>query len=80
MQISSLAGYVSRHSRISAIITKISRHGSNILLQLNNKCKVLSMQVQCSSFIMLCLGAIVMDHVIRESCYKVTILQKNIEK
>ena len=37
------------------------------------------MQVQCKPFIMQCLGSIVMDHVIDESCYKATtcILQKN---
>ena len=33
--------------------------------------------VQCSLFITLCLGSIRMDQVIRKSCYKGTILQRN---
>ena len=36
--------------------------------------------VQCSPFIMLCLGSIGMDHVISEPCYKGAILQRKYRK
>ena len=36
--------------------------------------------VQCSPFIMLCLGSIGNDHAMSEPCYKGTILQKNYRK
>ena len=38
---------------------------------------MLSLIIQYSPFIMLCLGSIGMDCVTRESCYKGTILQSN---
>ena len=34
-------------------------------------------ELQCSPFIMLCMGSMGMDCVIRESCYKGTISQRN---
>ena len=37
----------------------------------------MSLILQCSPFKMLCLGSIGIDCVINESCYKVTILQRN---
>ena len=36
--------------------------------------------LRCSSFITLCLGSIIMDCVISETCYKGTILQKKYRK
>ena len=37
-------------------------------------------EVQCSTFITLCLVSIGMDHVISEQCYKGTILQRIVVK
>ena len=42
--------------------------------------RLVSLLIECTPFITLCLGSIDMDCIISESCYKYTIIQSNYRK
>ena len=55
----------------------LSCHSTIFLLSIGSS---LPLDIQCSSFITICLGPIGMDHVLSELSYKVTILQRSYSK
>ena len=59
------------------------QQGRFMVLSQPSRCKFtlkLPLKVQCSPFVMLCLGYMGLDHVISEFCFKGAILHRNYRK